>query len=307
MADYPVLEVENFGPVKRARIELRPLTVLLGKNNTGKSFLASLIYVLGRYAPPITYILEPSEHYSLEEVAERIRADIVDSGKRAISYLTERPESLIRWGAEKAKIKISWHSLRLSIAINSRGNIRVEADIPEKLIKRADKIKIEKEELSHVRFITTLIGPEHPLITRMARWRFALWEPKIMPYRPVYLLAERAGLLRIYRPLLIVYLRTSVPELLPRRLASLMEQVESGMKLPRLAADFISDVLLTEPVHDKTFSDIFELLERLMEGHVELTEELEIIYKTRGYAISLDKSSSLILSLIHISEPTRPY
>ena len=44
----PILEVSNFGPLKRAKIELRPLTVFVGPSNTGKSYLAVLIYALHR-------------------------------------------------------------------------------------------------------------------------------------------------------------------------------------------------------------------------------------------------------------------
>lgn len=42
----PILEIEDFGPIKSAKIELRPLTVLVGPSNTGKSYLAILIYAL---------------------------------------------------------------------------------------------------------------------------------------------------------------------------------------------------------------------------------------------------------------------
>ena len=44
----PILEVDDFGPVSAAKIELRPLTVLIGPSNTGKSYLAILIYALHR-------------------------------------------------------------------------------------------------------------------------------------------------------------------------------------------------------------------------------------------------------------------
>ena len=43
------LEVANFGPIVKANIELRPLTVFVGPSNTGKSWLAILIYALHRY------------------------------------------------------------------------------------------------------------------------------------------------------------------------------------------------------------------------------------------------------------------
>ena len=43
------LEVRNFGPIAKARIDLRPLTVFVGPSNTGKSYLAVLIYALHRH------------------------------------------------------------------------------------------------------------------------------------------------------------------------------------------------------------------------------------------------------------------
>ena len=43
------LEVNDFGPIVDAKIDLRPLTVFVGPSNTGKSYLATLIYALHRY------------------------------------------------------------------------------------------------------------------------------------------------------------------------------------------------------------------------------------------------------------------
>ena len=43
------LDVTDFGPIARAYVELRPLTVFVGPSNTGKSWLATLVYALHRY------------------------------------------------------------------------------------------------------------------------------------------------------------------------------------------------------------------------------------------------------------------
>lgn len=43
------LTVSNFGPIAKAEIDLRPLTVFVGPSNTGKSYLAILIYALHRF------------------------------------------------------------------------------------------------------------------------------------------------------------------------------------------------------------------------------------------------------------------
>ncbi len=48
--DRPLtLDVTDCGPVARACVELRPLTVFVGPSNTGKSWMATLAYALNRY------------------------------------------------------------------------------------------------------------------------------------------------------------------------------------------------------------------------------------------------------------------
>ena len=43
------LEVTDFGPIREANIDLRPLTVFVGPSNTGKSWMATLIYALHQH------------------------------------------------------------------------------------------------------------------------------------------------------------------------------------------------------------------------------------------------------------------
>ena len=43
------IKVQNFGPIEKAEIDLRPLTVFVGESNTGKTYLAALIYTLHQH------------------------------------------------------------------------------------------------------------------------------------------------------------------------------------------------------------------------------------------------------------------
>lgn len=45
--DYRITAT-NFGPIREAEVDLRPLTVFVGPSNTGKSYLATLLYALHR-------------------------------------------------------------------------------------------------------------------------------------------------------------------------------------------------------------------------------------------------------------------
>ena len=43
------INIKNFGPIEKAEIDLRPLTVFVGESNTGKTYLAALIYALHQH------------------------------------------------------------------------------------------------------------------------------------------------------------------------------------------------------------------------------------------------------------------
>ena len=53
---HPTVEiaVKNFGPITKANIDLRPLTVFVGPSNTGKTYFATLVYALQGVSPSIS-------------------------------------------------------------------------------------------------------------------------------------------------------------------------------------------------------------------------------------------------------------
>ena len=53
------LTVQNFGPIAEGTVELRPLTVFVGPSNTGKSYLATLIYALHKSFDGADYLRVP--------------------------------------------------------------------------------------------------------------------------------------------------------------------------------------------------------------------------------------------------------
>lgn len=49
MPERTPLSVKDFGPIAEAAIDLRPFTVFVGASNTGKSYLAILLYALHQF------------------------------------------------------------------------------------------------------------------------------------------------------------------------------------------------------------------------------------------------------------------
>lgn len=61
-SDALEIEVTNFGPIVEANVELRPFTLFVGPSNTGKSYLAVMIYVLHRMFSGSMAIDDPRRH-----------------------------------------------------------------------------------------------------------------------------------------------------------------------------------------------------------------------------------------------------
>ena len=62
------INVRNFGPIESANVDLKPLTVFVGKSNTGKTYLATLLYALHQELggfPRLPYSLNPDIESSL--------------------------------------------------------------------------------------------------------------------------------------------------------------------------------------------------------------------------------------------------
>lgn len=74
------LSVTDFGPIAKADIELRPLTVFVGPSNTGKSYLAILIYALHKFFNELS-IRRP---YRIPVTGRRSRRVDIDAQERLL-------------------------------------------------------------------------------------------------------------------------------------------------------------------------------------------------------------------------------
>ena len=89
------LEVSNFGPIVEAKIDLRPLTVFVGPSNTGKSYLAILIYALHRFFSGFKdNRLSFSPHFSKEIIDAFDRWAQETVGKRGVKSHIALPDEV---------------------------------------------------------------------------------------------------------------------------------------------------------------------------------------------------------------------
>ena len=94
----PVLSVADFGPIEEAKVEIRPLTVFVGPSNTGKSYLAVLIYALHRFF---------SDHRAVGYRGRRPLPSLLHRRFRSPGKTTDVPEETLdavsRWVEETAE------------------------------------------------------------------------------------------------------------------------------------------------------------------------------------------------------------
>jgi len=93
------LTVSNFGPIAEANIELRPMSVFVGPSNTGKSYMAVLIYSLHKFFSAYPYRRYARLDLSRKNVATtlawaRETHSNLQRAKREQSSLIELPESI---------------------------------------------------------------------------------------------------------------------------------------------------------------------------------------------------------------------
>ena len=108
------IEVQDFGPIVHAKIDLRPMTVLIGPSNTGKSYLAVLIYALHRFfgegrdldeasggfltrrfwEPVRRYATQSAEIQTILDLLMENVSDVVSKGE---DTNIELPEEVTKW------------------------------------------------------------------------------------------------------------------------------------------------------------------------------------------------------------------
>lgn len=321
---FPKLEVKGLGPVTSASVEIKPLTVFIGPNNSGKSYIAMLIHALNcSLGNPEAYRFSGS---LLERIRKKIEENKTTETRKSSPPLSEVVQSITR---EKEVFPLKEvireiervYTAHIGDIINyANKSLEISVDTNkayyELYANREDKVEVKEFELKLTNMKTLIEEAEkkirrfekfeklESLITLRLALRFVLFNV-LPPFKSSYFLpAARSGLLQAHRAI-----ASTIVSLAPR----LPLAKEELVKIPRLtatAADFIRDLLeMTEaspsllPLPISRRKDISKptvrLLEDILEGKVELirSEEIlghEIFYKFKGISIPIVRASSMV-------------
>jgi predicted ATPase len=267
--------VKDFGPVAEADIELKPLTVLMGPNNTGKTYISTLLLIADNIIN--FYPILPEFIRDKPDVLDFVKQILEESFARL--YSVNNLGELVKRGAEEAEISIQFEQqlkdgnvtyFDVKITTTKEGNIQIKSLMPA--------------------FVPIMRGV-------------------------VYVPAERAGMMRAYKQLLRLYLesfpRITLPPTLEIRLRKIMgEESIRRIRLPGVVSILLDEILsidkftIKERAESK-YRGALELLEdETLQGVIELGEDLAVTYteKRSGQSFDLINTSSMVseVSAIYI-------
>ena len=189
------IEVQNFGPLADAAVDLHPLTVFVGPSNAGKTYLATLISALHRASEGFPRIpaprgidtrtvqrairdklLTPGTPITCSDLPKQVRKDILGSGFGDLTDHLERCfdvqdcSELILSTASDRQLHVSlrlrererdlWH---VGMHVSPHGQTTVEGDIDDIVLVPAETAASERRALAAKSRQDVLFEQQRPL------------------------------------------------------------------------------------------------------------------------------------------------
>ena len=272
--------VKDFGPVKEANIDLGRVTILMGPNNTGKTYTAALMLVLEQLAKELSIAPDLLEftQLTLEDFIHYLDEVLVDILLRL--YSVDGLEGLVRRGSDKAELRFV--------------------------------LRPEWEQFGDTLQLEIQVDKSRVVISRFHGFRELLEKKKVPEISPlIYIPAKRAGIMPILRHLRRLQMATRL-RVIPlhftrsdvledvRRLAQPM--VSERIHLPGFIEVLLDQILDTEKFTLEERKSAFvapalDLLEEeVLRGRLEMGEDLSVSYHEAGAEkpIDLINASSMV-------------
>jgi hypothetical protein len=296
------LEINRLGKVEHASIEMAPLLILVGKNNTGKSYVATLIWALSNLGSLLStekaVETRPQwfNDFAKKAISDKHEVSIEVSplmAQEAIAHLNQMIKSdgqdflsktFSFSSFEESTIRLLPNDEREPISVTSGPDESQPGRYVRYLIKQGSDT-FTRRYLSLARFnregrINRLYGDLLGAALFGGDWnKFRL---------PIYIPAARTGLMLAYRALVSQSLdpeNDQAAPLLPRPLTSFLQELTA----PKRRSSANQDILRW-------------IYDEVIDGSIEATDESEVpefVYKPAGSSLvlPLHAASSMITEL----------
>lgn len=303
--------VEDFGRIERAEIEVRPLMLFVGDNNSGKSYLASLLWGIvamqmdaqlaaspayasclhwaaeriGPDRPPLDHTLTPGEVKMFADLFEDAIARSAPAlVERIFNAASPRVRSLSFRSAPAAGVRVGW---KVDGAQNLH-EILVE-DSADRSLKTAVRGSFEEARAAAVDALARRVA--FGTLTRL----FLPFDDTFHAIDPIYMPASRTGFMLLYRSAVQASMRRDLHG----------ERGGGALSELTIPAFHFLDMLVQglrtrAPAAAARYAEEAGMLERAIGGHIEITSSgvgvQEYRYRMTGSTepLTMSRSSSLV-------------
>lgn len=298
-----VLEFEGLGPLRRGKINIKPLTIFIGPNASGKSYASMLVYALYKALYTHFFDLVPSllalideagssgstdEDYYYRKIYESAKSSFEKRIKENIVALFMDLNSLVNVNSNRLIVNIRFKNrIKYGFTLVRGKDLTVNYTDFENFLSIIKKTGID----NIVSYI--LSSSRSPNREKTYRFRFmlartltiaerliSLTREIFVPSEIYYLPAARSGLLQAYR-----LIASTMVALAPRFPLMSRQEISDIATLTGISADFIRTLLQLRSLGEgKELSRATEFLERnILRGTIEVIEKkgvaVEIMYR----------------------------
>ncbi|MBK9265087.1 MAG: ATP-binding protein [Polyangiaceae bacterium] len=315
MTPHWKLTVEGLGKIEHAEVDIRPLTLFVGPNNTGKSYVASLIWgvvaMQGELEPPEGPELEACRAWVAQHIVEGAtpvqvamhRADI-ELFERLFRVMLEKNRAVLIQRIFKSEQitarRIAWENEACPSEMAFAWS--TDRDDPEKHVltltdgpgTTSIKTHPQTNDIRELRAAALDMLVRRIVFYRLTRL-FRRFDGPYSRIDPVYLLASRTGFMQLYKAV-------------ARRSLERWHQddVDNRLELTAPSFHFIDMMAfgLRSRVGRRDFGEEADWLERALMGRVELVSGNSAVNEYWYYPAGISKPLPMNLSSTLVTELT---
>ncbi|MDR2704139.1 MAG: ATP-binding protein [Planctomycetaceae bacterium] len=299
MSSYPTIHVKNFARIRDAVVEIAPLTLFVGDNNSGKTYLSSLIWGIRNF---LTNDFFADDFWG--EVQEKSEFhDILDWIQKTIKYPNDEKNEEYNISEKEHNIIIDVINQYLSFNKEKCVQKIFGSDVPIQHLAIEIPFETKEKAIFVLRRFNSINNHENEQIAVGTRQKAVKLIPPIYQNKPVFILqtliqnyyrsfwknaiyfpASRAGLLLTYRSLL--------DESLEIRFSSRKLPLKPDYQLTQPQVNYIRQLLwLSNSFKNKLsspsyrFDKVVNFIEtEIIDGQVLLSDTPvpEILYQPKG-------------------------
>ena len=316
------ISIKNFGPIAEARdVDLRPLTVFVGPSNTGKSYLAVLIYALFRSSQPGNF-LHPFKRLGLtnpslfgyeEDISDAVNDFLTRLTKKEteITNFLDLPEKLQELVTEKMGQELAqafYEELPRCMGTSTKENqlitdtffLHFEDNTKSFKLSSVNNANMEIKNFRYEKgYLASLMPPQSYDLPPALRTQIFLADySNYLSYKTesFYLPAARTGIMQSHQAI--------VGALIKRTPFAGLETV-SVPTLSGIVSDFLQEIISmdTSQKEENTISKIADdMEEKILKGSIktkpfEAIQYPQFLYKQNGLELPLLCSSSMVSEL----------